>query len=127
MKPIIFLSLILVVLFKFAPSTNDHLLVTSSAWTKADSKAYARDKLQEWQNKEWVCLSNLWGKESSWNAHAYNSVVVMGKHAGGIPQLLGLDPNLPATLQRDRGLSYIYYRYGTPCRAWSFFKHNNWH
>ena len=31
-------------------------------WTKKDSKAYAMDKLSEWQDKQWKCLVSLWGK-----------------------------------------------------------------
>jgi hypothetical protein len=63
----------------------------------------------------------LWTKESNWRPNAYNKVKVMGKNAGGIPQLLGLDPKTPAPKQIDRGLSYIYNRYHTPCEAWKFF------
>jgi hypothetical protein len=98
-----------------------------TAWTTADSKAYARDKLSEWQNKQWACLGKLWGKESAWNPKAYNSIRVMGKHAGGIPQLLGLDPDTPPTRQIERGLDYIYYRYDTPCNAWVHWKKNRWY
>jgi hypothetical protein len=90
-------------------------------WTVDDSKSYAQDKLYEWQHKQWECLNKLWIKESNWRPNAYNRVKVMGKNAGGIPQLLGLDPKTPAPLQIDRGLSYIYNRYHTPCKAWEFF------
>ena len=129
MRPIIFLSIILVVLFKFAPQTTEPEAVSTTArvWTVADSKAYARDQLSAWQDNQWTCLSNLWGKESAWQADAYNSIKVAGKNAGGIPQILGLDHKKAAPKQIDRGLSYIYYRYGTPCKAWSFFKKNGWH
>ncbi len=90
-------------------------------WTMGDSKAYAQDKLYEWQHKQWLCLDKLWTKESNWRPNAYNRVKVMGKNAGGIPQILGLDPKTPAPIQIDRGLSYIYNRYHTPCKAWEFF------
>ena len=90
-------------------------------WTTEDSKAYAQDKLYEWQYKQWLCLDKLWTRESNWRPNAYNSVKVMGKNAGGIPQILGLDPKTPAPVQIDRGLSYIYNRYHTPCKAWEFF------
>jgi len=90
-------------------------------WTTDDSKAYAQDKLYEWQYKQWLCLDKLWTKESNWRPNAYNRVKVMGKNAGGIPQILGLDPKTPAPVQIDRGLSYIYNRYHTPCKAWEFF------
>jgi hypothetical protein len=97
------------------------------AWTKADSKAYANDQLLEWQQNQYQCLVKLWTKESNWRTEAYNKQKVMGKNAGGIPQLLGLDPKTPATLQIDRGLSYIMYRYGTPCMAWKFFQRHNYY
>lgn len=90
-------------------------------WTTDDSKAYAQDKLYEWQYKQWLCLDKLWTRESNWRPNAYNKVKVMGKNAGGIPQILGLDPKTPAPVQIDRGLSYIYNRYHTPCKAWEFF------
>lgn len=100
---------------------------TARTWSKADSKAYARDMLTEWRDKQWSCLNSLWGKESAWKPQAYNTTKVMGKNAGGIPQLLGLDPDTPAMLQIERGLDYIYYRYTTPCNAWSHFKRNGWY
>ena len=130
MKAISFLLLVLVVWFvsdnsKQSTDTTDKGVQVT--WSKEDSKAYARDKLSEWQDEQWSCLSRLWGKESAWNPDAWNSIRVMGKHAGGIPQLLGLDPATPAPRQIERGLDYIYYRYGTPCDAWLHFKQKGWH
>lgn len=90
-------------------------------WTVMDSKSYAQDKLYEWQYEQWSCLNKLWTKESNWRPNAYNKVKVMGKNAGGIPQILGLDPKTPAPRQIERGLDYIYNRYHTPCLAWKFF------
>jgi hypothetical protein len=90
-------------------------------WTIEDSKAYAQDKLYDFKHKQWNCLNKLWTKESNWRPNAYNKIKVMGKNAGGIPQILGLDPKTPAPKQIDRGLSYIYNRYVTPCKAWEFF------
>ncbi len=130
MKAISFLLLVLVVWFvsdnsrQSTDTTDKGVQVT---WSKEDSKAYARDKLSEWQEEQWSCLTRLWGKESAWNPDAWNSIRVMGKHAGGIPQLLGLDPATPAPRQIERGLDYIYYRYGTPCEAWLHFKQKGWH
>ena len=96
-------------------------------WSVEDSKAYALDQLLDWHYKEYRCLVQLWGKESGWRPEAFNKTKVMGKNAGGIPQLLGLDPKTPATQQIDRGLSYIYHRYGTPCKAWAFFQKKGYH
>lgn len=125
MKSIVFLLLVVVALIvtdnsKTATDTTDKGVRVT--WSKADSKAYARDKLSEWRDEQWSCLTRLWGKESAWNPDAYNSIKVMGKHAGGIPQLLGLDPDTPAPRQIERGLDYIYYRYTTPCNAWYHWK-----
>lgn len=129
MKRIVFLLLLVAILFVCTSPTSEPQLneTVQTKWSKADSKAYAQDKLSEWQDEQWSCLSKLWGKESAWNPKAYNTIRVMGKNAGGIPQLLGLDPKTPAPRQIDRGLSYIYYRYGTPCEAWHFFQRNGWH
>jgi hypothetical protein len=129
MKSIVFLLLVVTGFFLFTPSSNAPTKYKSASteWSKVDSKAYARDKLSEWQEEQWSCLTRLWGKESAWNPKAYNTIKVMGKNAGGIPQLLGLDPDTPAPRQIERGLDYIYYRYDTPCNAWAFFKENNYH
>ena len=96
-------------------------------WTSYDSKSYAYDRLGLWRDKQMSCLAKLWGKESAWNPNAQNKIKVAGRNAGGIPQLLGLDPRTPPTKQIDRGLEYIYYRYHTPCRAWQHFKKKGWH
>jgi len=129
MKSIFFLLFVMVSIFLFTPPSEapTKTNTVTLTWSKADSKAYARDQLSAWQEEQWSCLSNLWGKESAWNPKAYNSVRVMGKNAGGIPQLLGLDPDTPAPRQIERGLAYIYYRYDTPCNAWAFFKKHNYH
>jgi hypothetical protein len=130
MKQVYFLVVIFIMLILFAPSTGQpqsNETIVARSWVKADSKAYARDKLSDWKDNQWSCLSKLWGRESAWKASAYNPVKVMGKNAGGIPQLLGLDPSTPSPRQIERGLDYIYYRYDTPCNAWAFFKKNNYH
>jgi hypothetical protein len=96
-------------------------------WKVADSKAYARDVVQSWADNQYECLHKLWTRESNWRAEAYNKVKVMGKNAGGIPQILGLDPRTPAPLQIDRGMKYIIHRYGTPCMAWKFHQRKGWY
>ena len=96
-------------------------------WTVADSRAYAHDVVQSWADNQYLCLEKLWTKESNWRANAYNKVKVMGKNAGGIPQILGLDPATPPTKQIDRGLEYVYHRYDTPCQAWAHFQKRGWY
>jgi hypothetical protein len=127
MKSLTFLLLVVVALLvtdNSKPTTDTTDKVVRLEWNVVDSKAYARDKLNEWKDNQVSCLNRLWGKESAWNPSAFNTTKVMGKHAGGIPQLLGLDPDTPAPQQIDRGLDYIYYRYTTPCEAWSHWKRN---
>jgi hypothetical protein len=101
--------------------------ITEREWVVADSKAYAKDVVQEWADNQYQCLDKLWTQESNWRAEAYNKVKVMGKNAGGIPQILGLDPKIPAPLQIDRGYAYIMHRYGTPCMAWKFHQRKGWY
>ena len=92
-----------------------------------DSKAYARDALYDWTEMQYRCLNKLWTKESNWRPNAYNKVKVMGKNAGGIPQVLGMDPKLAPPLQIDRGFAYIMHRYGTPCKALAFWDTRKWY
>lgn len=101
--------------------------ITERAWVVEDSKAYAKDVVLAWADNQYECLDKLWTQESNWRSEAYNKVKVMGKNAGGIPQILGLDPNLPAPLQIDRGFAYIMHRYGTPCMAWKFHEKKGWY
>lgn len=96
-------------------------------WGIEDSKAYARDVMLAWTDKQFVCLEKLWHKESNWRPEAYNKRKVMGKNAGGIPQILGMDPATPATRQIERGFAYILYRYGSPCQALNFHNKKGWY
>ena len=96
-------------------------------WVVADSEAYASDVVRAWADNQYECLHKLWTKESNWRHDAYNKIKVMGKNAGGIPQILGLDPKTPAPLQIDRGFAYIMHRYGTPCMALKFHQKKGWY
>lgn len=126
MKALGFLLLVILTAITI-DTTAKNDTIPKHTWSVDDSKLYARDRLAVWKDKQWVCLNRLWGKESAWKSTAFNHVKVMGKNAGGIPQLLGLDPDTPPTYQIDRGLDYIYYRYATPCNAWAHFKRYGWH
>ena len=102
--------------------TNDDSIVY-----EISVKTYAAQKIAS--NKQWSCLSKLYGKESAWNPDA-----VSGSHYG-IPQLKnplmkGLDPYR----QIDYGLKYIKHRYKldelgyiNACAAWNHFERKNWH
>ena len=62
--------------------------------------------------KQYLCLLQLWERESHWNPTANNK----RSSAYGIPQLLKLKTTDPYK-QIDLGLKYISHRYGTPCKA----------
>lgn len=119
--------LLAVIAIGMISSNKNESVPVDRPWTVIDSKAYAKDALYHWSNTQFICLSQLWGKESAWNPRAYNEHKVMGKNAGGIPQLLGLSPDTPAPIQIDRGLAYIKYRYTTPCIAWGHYKRKGWY
>jgi hypothetical protein len=70
-----------------------------------------------WSGREWECLLSLWTSESRFDNYAKNQ---RGSSAYGIAQLLG-EKDSRAEYQVLRGLKYISKRYGTPCRAKSFF------
>lgn len=96
-------------------------------WTRQDSLSFALDQQEAEAYKQFICLSDLWGKESGWNPHAKNLIKSQGLNAGGIPQLLGLSPSTPPSEQIRRGLRYISYRYITPCRAWQHWQKKGWY
>ena len=100
---------------------------TQTIWTRTDSLAFARDRIEVFASQQFACLSNLWGKESAWDPKAHNPVKVMGKYAGGIPQMLGMSNKTEPPLQIERGLQYIYYKYQTPCNAWHHWLRKGWY
>ena len=102
------------------------------------AKIHAKKQLAHWgwaTNKQWACLNELWTNESNWRPQAFNKTPVTqvrdGKrvklHAGGIPQILGLDPATPVATQITKGFTYIESRYETPCRALAFWNQNSWY
>lgn len=131
MKRLVTLSLIVWVTvigyLLFNPPVDQSVPKEKRDWKVADSKAYAHDVVQLWADNQYLCLEKLWNKESHWRHDAYNKTKVMGKNAGGIPQVLGMDPRTFAPLQIDRGFKYIMHRYGTPCMAWKFHQRKGWY
>jgi hypothetical protein len=97
--------------------------------TPEASRAFAKSQLDShgWQG-QWDCLEELWTRESNWRPNAYNSTAVWSDgekvHAGGIPQILGLDPAMDVEEQIARGFKYIKFRYGTPCNALYYWNKN---
>ena len=99
--------------------------------TPEASKEFAKKRLGSygWDTPaQWECLLSLWTKESNFRPDAYNKTPVYQNgeklHAGGIPQILGLDPDLSVEEQVTRGLVYIEHRYSNPCSAWRFWERN---
>jgi hypothetical protein len=102
--------------------------------TPEAAKEYAKTQLIKfgWDTpKQWECLVDLWTGESNWRPQAFNKQVVYQNgerlHAGGIPQILGLDPDTSVEYQIERGFTYIQSRYDTPCLANSFWHRNFWY
>lgn len=69
------------------------------------------------------CLLNLWQRESNFRPQALNR----RSGAGGVPQILGLDPATPTRRQIERGLTYIAHRYGSPCLALRHHDQRGWY
>jgi len=101
--------------------------IETSSWTPRVAKAYAKGLMQwnypHWNRSEYAALVKLWTKESNWRHQADNKKST----AGGIPQILGLDPKSPAPYQIERGLAYIQHRYERPSVAWSHWRANGWY
>ena len=76
-------------------------------------KLYSHTKLIS--AKQYLCLEQLWTRESQWNPKAKNPK----SSAYGIPQLLKLKTTDPYK-QIDLGLKYIKARHLDPCRALAF-------
>ena len=80
---------------------------------------------------EFVCLANLWYKESKWNYRAEN----VASGAYGIPQALpgskmesvGADWRDNPETQIKWGLQYIESTYRTPCAAWNQSEREGWY
>jgi hypothetical protein len=84
-----------------------------------------------WTGVEWLCLDNLFERESNWRTDADNP----SSSAYGIPQALpgskmasaGADWLTNPATQITWGLGYIKGRYGTPCGAWAAFSQRSPH
>ena len=101
-------------------------------WHPTLAKGYAKASMMQeygWGRSEFKALNKLWEAESHWRAAAWNREPGdnKGNHAGGIPQILSLDPRTPAPVQIDRGLAYISHRYGKPSVAWAHHRVHGWY
>jgi resuscitation-promoting factor RpfB len=83
-----------------------------------------------WTGDQWICLNNLWTKESGWRTKGGTPA-----RAYGIPQSLpgrkmasaGADWRTNPRTQIKWGLGYIKGRYGSPCSAWRHSQSHNWY
>lgn len=106
----------------YAPKPSRELMLQNLALT--NPKHYAKIKMAEygWFKQQYVCLTSLWGKESSWNHKADNP----NSTAFGIAQMLNEKSTQPLQ-QIDNGLRYIKKRYEQPCNAWKFWRSHYWY
>ncbi len=92
---------------------------TKATWeekgeNKRIAKAYAASGWG-WKGREWLCLHDLWTRESRFDHFAQNPK----SSAFGIAQRLGETSRNPR-IQILRGLRYVEHRHSTPCRALAF-------
>jgi len=92
-----------------------------------NAKEVAKDLLNK---EQFLCLTKLIGKESSWNPKAENPVST----ASGLGQLLdstasslGMNKSDSAVSQLVATLSYISRRHSHPCGAWKHFQKKGWY
>ncbi|MGB8022348.1 MAG: peptidoglycan-binding protein [Candidatus Nanopelagicales bacterium] len=106
------------------------------AGSPAASKRYARayiDRRYDWGSKQFKCLARMWTRESNWRYRASNP---NGRYHG-IPQTsrgvwrgAGYSTSQymrSPDVQIRVGARYIKKRYGTPCKAWAFWRAHHWY
>jgi hypothetical protein len=88
----------------------------AEASTNTDQyKLYTHSRIINYE--QFICLSNIFYKESRWNPYAIN-----GSHYG-IGQMRSKHyRNLDVYRQIDATIKYIKHRYGSMCNAWEFHK-----
>lgn len=110
---------------------------SSTTTTIAEAQAFAKQLLIDrgldtaTSNANFVCLVDLWNRESGWNYQAANP----SSGAYGIPQSLpgnkmaavAPDWQTNANTQIIWGLDYIMGRYGSPCNAHTIWQTQHWY
>jgi membrane-bound lytic murein transglycosylase MltF len=94
---------------------------------QVSAKQVAKELLD---NKQYVCLVRLIGKESAWNPKAQNPISTasgLGQMLDSTVSSLGMKKSDSAVAQLVATLSYISRRHSTPCGAWRHFKSKNWY
>lgn len=88
----------------------------AEANTKIDQyKLYTHSRVINYE--QFICLSNIFHKESRWNPYAVN-----GSHFGLGQMRSQHYRNLDPYRQIDATIKYIKVRYGSMCNAWRFHK-----
>lgn len=101
----------------------------ASSESAEEARKFAKEHMKStygWGTSEYVCIVNLWERESNWNHTADNPT----SDAYGIPQALpgekmasaGSDWKTNGNTQVKWGLGYVAERYGSPCEAWAFWQ-----
>jgi hypothetical protein len=94
------------------------------------AKVIAKNKFQ-WGSAQFVCLNNLWTKESGWRYRANNprtgAYGIPQAHPGSKMATVASDWRTNPVTQIRWGLKYIDSRYKNPCSAWAKFKRSNWY
>lgn len=94
------------------------------------AKRIAKNK-HGWGPNQFVCLNNLWTKESGWRYRASNSRTgaygIPQAHPGSKMVSIARDWRTNPVTQIRWGLRYIDSRYNSPCGAWAKFKRSNWY
>lgn len=123
-------SLLIELLLVMAPTQN--------GWSPlpinyAHVREYAKSQVSA---PEWLCLDELWQRESSWQTKR-NSHLSVNRSSGayGIPQALPAEKMASAgddylynpITQIDWGLAYIEDRYGDACKALEHHDKKNWY
>lgn len=118
---------------RVAASAQQHIVLMDKSYGADAEQETAASMLARygWSQDQMGCLQALWGRESGWNAKAYNA----GSGAYGIPQALpaskmasaGADWQTDATTQIKWGLGYIKGNYGSPCGAWGHEEADGWY
>ena len=105
-----------------APRISKEQKIAHLALENPKQYAQIAIKAYNWNSKQFVCLSRLWGKESAWNHKADNP----HSSAFGIAQMLKETAKHPKK-QIDNGLRYIQHRYDNPCNGWKFWQRHKWY
>ena len=112
---------------KFPSNIPTEIKRTKATWEeKGENKEIARTYASAgwgWSGKQWLCLHDLWMRESRFDHLASNQ---QGSSAFGIAQRLGETSRNPR-IQILRGLRYVEHRHLTPCKALAFHKRFNYY